>query len=175
MLVITGVALFFVYRPTVSASWSDLIDDHYTGEVQLAHLVRLLHRLASQLAVWTGIVAGIVVAVRTAGPRRWAAPAVGAGLAVTTVAASFTGYLLPWDQLALWAVTVGSTLGGYRPLFGSQVRFVLIDGAGVGGSTIVRWLVVHALVLGPLLVGLVALAWRRHENAGSTDDPLPES
>lgn len=161
VLVITGMALFFVYRPTASAAWSDLIDDRYTAEVQLAQAVRFVHWLASQLAMWTAIVVGILLALRPSRIRRWARPIIGAGIAVTTWAASFTGYLLPWDQLALWAVKVRSSMAGYRALFGSEVRFVLIGGVEVSPATIVRWLLVHSVVLGPLLVGLVVLAWRR--------------
>ncbi len=52
-------------------------------------------------------------------------------------------------------------MAGYRPLLGSQVRFVLIDGVEVSPGTIVGWLLVHSLVLGPLLMSLVVLAWRR--------------
>ena len=160
-LVVSGIALFFVYRPTASAAWSDLVDDRYTAEVQLAQVIRFVHWLASQLAMWTAILVGVLPVVRPSGIRRWAAPSIGAGLTVTTWVASFTGYLLPWDQLALWAVKVGSSMAGYRPLLGSQVRFVLIDGVEVSPGTIVGWLLVHSLVLGPLLVGLVVLAWRR--------------
>ena len=161
VLVVTGVALFFVYRPTATATWNDLVDARYTTEVQLAQVIRFVHWLASHLAMWTAIVAGVLLVGRPSGVRRWVAPTIGAGMVVTTWAASFTGYLLPWDQLALWAVKVGSSMAGYQPLFGSQVRFVLIGGVEVSPGTIVGWLLVHSLVLSPLLVGLVVLAWRR--------------
>ena len=49
---------------------------------------------------------------------------------------SFTGYLLPWDQLALWAVTVGTNMMGYTPVFGDQVRFVLLGGVEIGTDTL---------------------------------------
>ena len=54
---------------------------------------------------------------------------IGVILITLTLLLSFTGYLLPWDQLALWAVTVGTNMIGYTPVFGSQVRFVLLGGA----------------------------------------------
>ena len=106
---------------------------------------------------------GIILAVSVAGHRRWTSRAVGAGLAVTTVLASFTGYLLPWDQLALWAVRVGTNMRGYRSLFDAALdRFVLIDGVEVGRVTVLRWPGVHGVVLGPALLALLLLAWRRH-------------
>ena len=59
-------------------------------------------------------------------------------------------------------VTINSDYNGYRPLFGSQVRFVLLGGTEVSPATVTRWLLVHMLVLGPAVVGVVVLGWRRH-------------
>lgn len=168
MLVVTGIALFFVYRPSVGQAWNDVAAASDSWDVRMSAALRFVHRFASGLAVPTSLALGIVVAVPPAVYRRWTGPAVGAGLAVTTVLASFTGYLLPWDQLALWAVRAGMNLRGYRPLFDSDtVRFVLLGGTEVGRVTVVRWLIVHAAVLGPLLVILLVLAWRR--GAGPAD------
>ena len=64
-----------------------------------------------------------------------------------TLLLSFTGYLLPWDQLALWAVTVGTNMMGYTPVFGEQVRFVLLGGVEIGTDTLLRWYVLHVLLL----------------------------
>ena len=72
---------------------------------------------------------------------------IGVILLTLTLLLSFTGYLLPWDQLALWAVTVGTNMMGYTPVFGSQVRFVLLGGAEIGTDTLLRWYVLHVLVL----------------------------
>jgi quinol-cytochrome oxidoreductase complex cytochrome b subunit len=77
------------------------------------------------------------------------------------VAATFTGYLLPWDQLALSAVQVGTNVRGYGVLFRPLVRFVFVGGAEVSPDTVIRWLMVHMLVLGPALVSLIVLGWRR--------------
>ena len=160
-LVVTGIALFFVYRPPVAQAWSDVSGVSQSWDVRLAVAIRYAHRVASGLAVPTSVALGIAVAMRPAGYRRWTGRAVGAGLAVTTLLASLTGYLLPWDQLALWAVRVGTNASGYRALFDSaMVRFVLIDGVEVSRVTFVRWLIVHAVVLGPALLALLVLAWR---------------
>ena len=64
-----------------------------------------------------------------------------------TLLLSFTGYLLPWDQLALWAVTVGTNMMGYTPVFGGEVRFVLLGGVEIGPETLLRWYVLHVLLL----------------------------
>ena len=57
---------------------------------------------------------------------------IGVILLTLTLLLSFTGYLLPWDQLALWAVTVGTNMMGYTPVFGTEVRFVLLGGVEIG-------------------------------------------
>jgi quinol-cytochrome oxidoreductase complex cytochrome b subunit len=165
VLVVTGIALFFVYRPSVGQSWPGLFDRHANPSrtIWSAAGVRLLHQLASGLAVPTAIATGVVVAVRgRKHVRRWPGATVGSGLALTTLAASFTGFLLPWDQLALWAVTINSDFNGYRPLFGPQVRFVLLGGTEVSPATVTRWLLIHMLMLGPAVVGVVILGWRHH-------------
>ncbi|HVF14247.1 MAG TPA: cytochrome b N-terminal domain-containing protein [Acidimicrobiales bacterium] len=164
VLVLTGIALFFLYRPTADMAWGeDLFTQTVDWSVRSAHGLRLLHRLASIVAFPTAIASGVLVGLGgRAGVRRGAGVALGVGLVVVTLGASFTGYLLPWDQLALWAVTVGTNLRGFTPLFGDEVRFVLIGGVEVARTTMVRWLLVHMLVLGPALAALVALAWRRH-------------
>lgn len=165
VLVVTGVALFFLYRPTESQAWSELLAEGYSWDVRVAQWLRSVHRLASQLAVLTAVATGAVLAVgawRTA--SRWRGVAIGVAMGVASFAASFTGYLLPWDQLALWAVEVGSNLRGYPPLFDSTVRFVLSGGVELRPSTVLWWLFVHALVVTPALLGLVVLAWRRHRH-----------
>ena len=166
VLVITGIALFFLYRPSMSQAWTDVFAESTDPGVRVAHALRRIHRLSSYLAVATAVATGVVVALRARTALR---VATGAGIAGTTVAATFTGLLLPWDQLALWAVTVGTDMNGYQPLFDDTVRFVLIGGAEVSRGTMIRWLLVHMLVLGPGLAGLVALAWshQRSQSEGA--------
>jgi quinol-cytochrome oxidoreductase complex cytochrome b subunit len=160
VLVVTGIALYFLYVPADFQAWGD------DGGVRLALGLRILHRFASYVALPTSVAAGVLVALREGvRVRRWTGVALGVGLAVMAAAASVTGFLLPWDQLALWAVTVGTSLRGYTVLFDPAVRFVLVGGAELEKSTVIWWLVVHALVLGPALVALVVVAWRRHRRA----------
>jgi quinol-cytochrome oxidoreductase complex cytochrome b subunit len=165
ILIVTGVALFFVYRPEAAGGWNPVYGGA-SGIQWFPELVRYLHRWTSALALPTGFAAGVLLVIQAwATVRRLGAIVLGAALTVAIVAASVTGFLLPWDQLALWAVTVGTNMRGYRPLFGSQVRFVFVGGGEVGSGTVVRWLLVHMLVLGPAVAALVAIAWRRRRGA----------
>jgi quinol-cytochrome oxidoreductase complex cytochrome b subunit len=159
VLVVTGIALFFLYRPTTRQAW---LTESYEWDVRLSSGLRLIHRLAAWLAVPTAIATGVVVAMgRSPSASRWTGPALGAGIPLTAIAASFTGFLLPWDQLALWAVTVGSNVRGYRVLFDPVVRFVLIGGVEVSPQTLIRWFLLHMVFLGLALMALVGLGWRR--------------
>ena len=57
---------------------------------------------------------------------------IGLGLFLVTLLSSFTGYLLPWDQLAFWAITVGTSIAGYAPFVGKALKFLLLGDATVG-------------------------------------------
>ena len=86
-----------------------------------------------------------------------------------TIAGMVTGSELPWDQLALRAVTVGTNVDGYGIFFGDDVRFVFIGGREVDPDTLVRWLLVHTALLGPLAIGLATVLWRRRPTSQPVD------
>ena len=77
-------------------------------------------------------------------------------LFLVTLFLSFTGYLLPWDQLAFWAITVGTSIAGYAPLVGQEIRFLLLGDATVGQEALLRFYVLHVAVLPVVLMLLVA-------------------
>jgi quinol-cytochrome oxidoreductase complex cytochrome b subunit len=100
---------------------------------------------------------------------------IGVVLLVLTLLMSFTGYLLPWDQLAFWAVTVGSEMAGYVPFMGDTVREILLGGSTVGAPTLLRFYVLHVVVL-PLLLVVVLMIhlWRwRKDSMLDLDRPSP--
>jgi quinol-cytochrome oxidoreductase complex cytochrome b subunit len=78
-------------------------------------------------------------------------------LLLATLLLSFTGYLLPWDQLAYWAITVGTNIARAAPLLGEKVRFLLLGGVEIGQATLLRFYVLHCVVL-PLVV-LLLFSW----------------
>ncbi|MBT8208201.1 MAG: cytochrome b N-terminal domain-containing protein, partial [Acidimicrobiia bacterium] len=89
-----------------------------------------------------------------------------------TLLLSFTGYLLPWDQLALWAVTVGSNMAAYTPVFGAQVSFGLVGGVQITGDTLLRWYVLHVLFLPFIIVVFMAVHFWRVRKDGGISGPL---
>jgi Cytochrome b subunit of the bc complex len=86
---------------------------------------------------------------------------IGVMLLAITLMFSFTGYLLPWDQLSYWAVTVGTNLVHYVPLIGNKIQDLLIGGDQIGQSTLLRFYALHVAVL-PMALGVMLMAhiWR---------------
>jgi quinol-cytochrome oxidoreductase complex cytochrome b subunit len=92
---------------------------------------------------------------------------IGVALFLLTLLSSFTGYLLPWDQLAFWAITVGTSIAGYAPLVGKTVKFILLGDATVGQEALLRFYVLHVVVLPLALSLLVAVHfWRIRKDGG---------
>jgi quinol-cytochrome oxidoreductase complex cytochrome b subunit len=97
---------------------------------------------------------------------------IGVILLTLTLLLSFTGYLLPWDQLSLWAVTVGTNMMGYTPVFGDQVRFVLLGGVEIGSDTLLRWYTLHVLFVPFVTVIFLAIHFWRVRKDGGLSGPL---
>jgi cytochrome b-561 len=160
VLLTTGVYLMFFYTPSVSSAYGDM-QQLRTG-VGFGQLIRNVHRWSAHLMVL--VVVLHLVRVFFAGaykrPRQfnWV---LGLGLLVITLGFSFTGYLLPWDQLSYWAVTVGTNLVTYVPLLGHQLSDLLIGGDQIGQATLLRFYALHVAVLPvSLAVVLMVHIWR---------------
>ncbi|MBI4386488.1 MAG: cytochrome b N-terminal domain-containing protein [Elusimicrobia bacterium] len=181
ILTVTGVLLMFYYRPTVELAYRDMKDLEFA--VTLGTFMRNAHRWAAQAMV-VFVILHMVRVFLTGSykkPREfnWG---VGVLLLTLTLFLSFTGYLLPWDQLAIWAVTVGTNMAGATPLLGNEgpfgsllgmrinndVRFTLLGGTIVGENTLVRFYVLHCVAV-PLLVGalLILHFWRIRKDSFS--------
>jgi quinol-cytochrome oxidoreductase complex cytochrome b subunit len=92
---------------------------------------------------------------------------VGVGLFLLTLSLSFTGYLLPWDQLAYWAITVGTSIAGYAPVLGQKLKFLFLGGHVVGESALIRFYVLHVIVLPLAAIMLIGLhLWRVRKDGG---------
>src|SRR3954463_5627016 len=140
ILTVTGIFLMFFYRPTAATAWGDI--KALQTSVTFGLLVRNMHRWAAHLMVLSVFLHMARVFYHGAyKPPREFNWVVGVNLLQITLLLSFTGYLLPWDQLAIWAVTVGTNMMGYTPVFGRQVKFVLVGGLEVGPPTLIRWYV----------------------------------
>lgn len=163
VLVGTGVWLSFTYQPDAAQAWPGLGAD--PGGIAWA---RLVHRLA------TGVLIPLALAylvVRTVASGRWRAAT---GVLVVSAAIGYTGFRLAWDQLALWAVTVGENYQGmWAAGFSDDVRFVLVGGVEVSQATLRLWFLTH-VGLSIVLVGVLAAAARGlYRSPATPPSPVP--
>src|SRR5689334_25081383 len=125
ILVVTGVLLMFYYVPSTTQAYDRMLD--LRGSVAFGTFLRNMHRWSAH-----GMVAMVFLhlcrvfltgAYKKPREFNWV---LGVLLLLVTLFMSFTGYLLPWDQLAFWAITVGTSIAGYAPLVGQQIQFVML-------------------------------------------------
>lgn len=166
ILTVTGVLLMFFYVPSTQLAYWSIKDIDYV--VGFGWLLRNQHRWAAHLMVLAVFLHMLRVfftgAYRAQRAANWL---VGVALLLATLFLSFTGYLLPWDQLAFWAVTVGTNIAKEAPLVGEGLRFVLLGGTEIGQSTLVRFYVLHVFVLpAAVLVAFAYHMWRVRRDGG---------
>jgi quinol-cytochrome oxidoreductase complex cytochrome b subunit len=92
---------------------------------------------------------------------------IGVGLLLLTLLLSFSGYLLPWDQLAFWAVTIGTNIAVGIPIAGRAVGDMLIGGRAIGQATLIRFYVLHVFILPAIWLVLFCYhVWRIRKDGG---------
>jgi quinol-cytochrome oxidoreductase complex cytochrome b subunit len=164
-LIASGIYLMFFYVPSPGSAYGDI--QAIQTEVAFGQYIRNVHRWSAHLMVIA--VAAHMARVFYRGaykPPREFNWVIGVFLLVLTLLLSFTGYLLPWDQLAYWAVTVGSEMAAYVPLIGDSVREMLLGGSTVDSDTLLRFYVLHVVVLPTLVVVTLAVhLWRWRKDA----------
>jgi quinol-cytochrome oxidoreductase complex cytochrome b subunit len=146
ILVATGVLLMFYYVPSTEKAYDIMKDLQYVVSAGL--VIRNMHRWAAHLMVLFVMLHMCRVFYTGAykSPREfnWV---VGVGLFLITIGLSFTGYLLPWDQLAFWAITVGTNIAGYAPVIGPKLKYLMLGGNVVGQEALTRFYALHVIVL----------------------------
>ncbi|MBZ5564809.1 MAG: cytochrome b N-terminal domain-containing protein [Acidobacteriia bacterium] len=168
VLSITGALLMLYYHPATPQAYRDMKDLRFV--VSNGVFLRNLHRLAAQAMVlavfWHMFHVFYRGGYRPPHEFNWV---VGVVLLLLTLFLSYTGYLLPWDQLAFWAITVGTNIISAMPVLGKQVRFQLLGGNLVGENALLRFYVLHCVVLPLLAVVFIAVHfWRIQKDGGLT-------
>jgi len=166
LLTLTGVLLMFYYVPSVEHAFVDIVKIQTL--VPFGQMLRNLHRWGAHLMVITTILhmARVFYTGAYKPPREfnWI---VGVVLLLLTLGASFTGYLLPWDQLAFWAITVGTSIAAYEPMMGRTIQKILLGGPEVGQEALTRFYALHIMVIPLLIALLIALhLWRVRKDGG---------
>lgn len=149
---VTGCLLAMNYVPSPDHAYDSVrfIDDH----VFLGGIVRGLHHWgATCMVVFVSLHLLRTYFMGAYKYPREATWLVGALLFLLVMGFSFTGYLLPWDQKAYWATTVGTNIAGQTPIIGPALAKLLKGGDELGAATLTRFYALHVLVL-PMLAGL---------------------
>ncbi len=174
LLFVTGFLLMFFYIPSTGWAYPSMKDLQFA--VSFGPLLRNMHRWSAH-----GMVALVFLhmcrvfytaSYRTPREFNWV---LGVLLWGITLFLSFTGYLLPWDQLAFWAITVGTSIAGYPPWIGETIRVLLLGGHTVGQGALLRFYVLHVAVLPAVLGLLVAIHFWRIRKDGGLSRPSGES
>jgi quinol-cytochrome oxidoreductase complex cytochrome b subunit len=177
ILTATGILLMFYYVPSTTQAYDRMLD--LRGTVAFGIFLRNMHRWAAHAMVAAVFLHMCRVFLTGAykAPREfnWV---LGVVLLLLTLFSSFTGYLLPWDQLAFWAITVGTAIAGYAPVMGEQVKFLLLGDTAVGQEALLRFYVLHVAVLPLVLTIVVAIHfWRIRKDGGLSrpEDPKADA
>src|SRR5512146_1637334 len=166
ILVITGVLLMLYYHPSVPQAYNDMKDLQFV--VSSGVFLRNLHRWSAHAMVFLVFAHMFKVFYRGAyRPPREFNWVIGVILLLTTLLLSYTGYLLPWDQLAFWAVTVGSNIASAVPVIGRHIRFLMLGGNQVNANALLRFYVLHCMILPMTIILFIAIHfWRIRKDGG---------
>ncbi len=174
----TGILLMFYYKPYPEVAYASIKDIHFV--VPTGQFIRNIHRWAAQLMVLTVFLhmARVFYTAAYRPPREfnWV---IGMLLLVVTLGLSFTGYLLPWDQLAYWAITIGANIAqspreltdalGITRYFdpGYLQKFILLGSEEIGEEALIRFYLLHVMILPLFLAVLMAVHfWRIRKDGG---------
>ena len=171
VLTVTGVYLMFFYVPSATQAYTNILD--IQSQVTFGLLTRNIHRWAAHLMVFFVFLHMMRVFYHGAyKPPREFNWVVGVVLLFLTIMLSFTGYLLPWDQIAYWAITIGTNFGAYFPIVNSPTKSILLGGLEVGQNTLLRFYVGHVIFL-PLIAAIfLAVHFWRIRKDGGISGPL---
>jgi quinol-cytochrome oxidoreductase complex cytochrome b subunit len=175
---VTGILLMFYYKPYPDVAYQSIKDIYFV--VPTGQFIRNIHRWAANVMVVTVILhmarAFYTAAYRAPREFNWL---LGIGLLAITLGLSFTGYLLPWDQLAYWAITIGANIAqspreltdalGITKYFdpGGLIRLILLGSDTVGAEALIRFYLLHIMLL-PLALGMLMGVhfWRIRKDGG---------
>jgi quinol-cytochrome oxidoreductase complex cytochrome b subunit len=163
--IITGILLRFYYTPIPAEAYNSVV--FTKNQVLFGQFIRNIH-------YWSGVFLLLIAflhflrvfltgAFRDERKINWL---FGLFLLLLIVLLNFTGYLLPWDQLAYWAITVSTNIIGYLPLFGESIRTMIIGGKELNADTLRTFFTFHTAVLPFLLLLLVLYHFWRVRKAG---------
>jgi quinol-cytochrome oxidoreductase complex cytochrome b subunit len=172
ILGLTGIVLLNNYTPAAPQSYLDILE--INSNVWFGELIRNLHHWSANLLIVVAVLHLIRVFVTGAyRPPRELNWLIGVAMLLLVLGANFTGYLLPWDQLAYWAITVGTSIVSYVPLIGQWLGRLVLGGPEVGANTLLNFYSMHISFIPLAIFGLMSYHfWRVRKDGGLT---IPKS
>jgi quinol-cytochrome oxidoreductase complex cytochrome b subunit len=174
IIMATGLLLKFVYIPSPEGAYASVVQ--LNQQVEFGRLFRNLHRWGANallLVVFLHFLRVFYSGAYT--PPRQFNWVIGLGLFALVTLSNFTGYLLPWDQLAYWAITISTSMLDYIPLIGPDVRVWILGGEEPGATTLANFYAIHTAVLPALLLLLLSFhLWRIRKANGLVVPRTPE-
>ena len=166
ILVATGILLMLYYHPSVPQAYADTKDLQFV--VSSGLFLRNLHRWSAHAMVFLVFAHMFKVFYRGAyRPPREFNWVIGIVLLLITLFLSYTGYLLPWDQLAYWAITVGSNIASAVPVMGAKIHFLMLGGNFVDANALLRFYVLHCMILPLFAILFIGIHfWRIRKDGG---------
>jgi quinol-cytochrome oxidoreductase complex cytochrome b subunit len=172
LMICTGVLLMLAYEPSPERAYNSVAG--LQEQFLFGGLVRNIHHWSANILVAVVLLHMLRVFLTGGfhGPRRfnWV---IGLGLLAAILAANFTGYLLPWDQLAYWAITICTGMFGYVPWIGGWLQGMARGGSEIGSATLVIFYSFHTTLVPVALVLLMGFHFWRVRKAGGVVDPRP--
>jgi len=173
LLVSTGVLLEMHYTPSAPQAYLNILQ--LESSVPFGSFIRALHHWAANVLI-VAVTLHLLRVFLTGAyrPPRHTNWLTGVALFLLVVSANFTGYLLPWDQLAFWAITVGTGIVAYVPWIGNTLSRLLLGGPEVGGRTLLNFYTLHISVIPISLVLLTSYHfWRIRKDGGLSIPKAP--
>lgn len=153
---ITGILLTIYYVPTPDHAYDSV--QYITTQVPAGWLIRGLHHWgASAMVILVVLHMLRVIYYGSYKFPREVTWTTGVFLLLVVIGFGFTGYLLPWDQKAFWATTVGTLIAGTPPLIGDSILRIVRGGEELSAVTLARFFGVHVWVLPAILLLLVTI------------------
>jgi len=169
----TGLLTMLVYQPVPGVAYDSVVA--LEGQVAFGSLVRGMHYWSANLLVIVVLLhlARVFLTGGYHGPRQfnWV---IGAVLLLCVLANNFTGYLLPWDQLSFWAVTISTGMLTYLPGIGPLLQGVVLGGSEIGPDTLINFYTIHTTIVPVCLIVLMGFHfWRVRRAGGVVVPPRP--
>jgi quinol-cytochrome oxidoreductase complex cytochrome b subunit len=166
----TGILTMLVYQPVPGVAYDSIVA--LQGQVAFGALVRAVHYWSANLVVVVVLLhlARVFLTGGYHGPRQfnWV---IGSALLLCVLANNFTGYLLPWDQLSYWAVTISTGMLEYVPWVGPLLQRVVRGGTEIGPDALINFYTVHTTIVPVLLIALMGFHFWRVRRAGGVVVP----